>query len=267
MPRFGTRAGGAFLVVFTSIVNPTLAWGQADSEDSAADSGEARKKALELFSQSEAAYQDGRFDEAARLLEQAYGMHKEPVLLYNLARAYEGMGELEKAVTAYRGYIEGSPEARDRGAITRRIETLEKQLADQKKLDAEKQKLAAERARRQDSPEPPPADPDRERTGRGIWPWLTAGAGVALLGSGAVVGVLSQSKRDDADADPSHASARETFRDAESLATTANVLFIVGGLVTVGGVTWILISTPSSAEQAAVGLGVGPGSLRLQGRW
>jgi hypothetical protein len=80
-----------------------------------------------------------------------------------------------------------------------------------------------------------------------------------------VFGLLSQSKRDDADAEPVHASSRDRFREAEALATTANVLFIVGGLMTAGGVAWILIDAPSQAERAALAVGVGPGSVRLRG--
>jgi tetratricopeptide (TPR) repeat protein len=263
MPRLGTRAGGACFVLFFLILSPAAGREQADSPAEAATGRQAREKALELFSQSEEAYQDGRFDEAARLLEQAHALHQEPVLLYNLARAYEGMGELEKAVIAYKGYIEGSPEARDRGAIERRLETLEKQILEQERLDREKQQLEAERQRQQTEPEPAA----ERASGSGIWPWMTAGAGVALVGAGAVLGVLSQSKRDDADADPVHASARDTFREAETFATAANVLFIAGGLLAAGGATWILIDTSGKPEQAALAVGVGPGNLRLEGRW
>jgi tetratricopeptide (TPR) repeat protein len=274
MLRSGTRDAGGIvqllLLLSAFLLTDAALAGPEDDAGSAPTSREARDKALELFRQSEEAYQDGRFDEAARLLEQAYALHREPVLLYNLARAYEGMGELEKAIKAYKAYVEGSPKARDRGAIERRVETLEKQIREQKRLEEEKQRLQTERDQRDRADADADAAPEQPKAappGPGIWPWVTVGAGVAVIGVGAMVGVLAQSKRDDADSDPVHATSRETFRDAESMATTANVLFVVGGLVTAGGVTWIVLSRPSKTEQATLSLGVGPGNVALGGKW
>lgn len=240
----------------------------AGSEDKPASADE-RKEALRLFRDSERAYREGRFDEAARLLERAYELQQEPVLLYNLARAYEGMGELSKAADAYRRFLQLSPDAKDRGAIERRIETLEQQLAERQRLEEEKRRLEEEKKRRARERKPKPVEPRPARSAS-LWPWVTAGVGVAALGTGAVLGVRSQSRRDDADADPEHRSSRETFRQAETLATAANVLFIVGGVVTAGGVTWIVLDTTS--KETATGptrleVGVGLGGARVGGRW
>lgn len=224
---------------------------------------QSRDKALELFRQSEDEYRQGRFEEAARLLEEAHRLHGEPVLLYNLARAYEGMGERDKAVDAYQRFLDGSPDAKDRGAIEKRIETLKKEIEEHRRVERDKQRLEREKR----SPPPPPPPPrEVESASPDPWPWITAGAGIALIGTGAVFGVLSGAKRDDADADPEHRSARQTFRDAEGLATTANVLFIVGGVVAAGGVTWILLSSSEDSKPGAA-LSVGPGSVAVGGRF
>jgi hypothetical protein len=62
-----------------------------------------------------------------------------------------------------------------------------------------------------------------------------------------------------------HRSSRESFRDAENLATTANVLFIVGGVVAAGGVTWIVLSR--GAEPTRAKLRIGPGNVAVGGRF
>src|SRR5262245_34799172 len=69
------------------------------------DAASAKARALELFAHSEQRYQSGDFAESARLLEQAYEIFPEPVLLYNLARAREQAGEIERAIAAYEKYL------------------------------------------------------------------------------------------------------------------------------------------------------------------
>ena len=268
MLRLRTSRAGVLAFV-TCLVLALPAAGQDES-----GGPEARRRALELFRESEVPYREGRFDEAVRLLEEAYALHPEPVLLYNLARAYEGMGDPIKARDAYQRYLDGSPDAKDRGAIERRIQTLDAQIAEQKRLAEEKRRLEEERRRREredrrkkPAREPPSAPAESKAS---IWPWVTAGAGVALVGTGAVFGVLAKSERDDAAEDPVHASATETFDRAETMATTANVLFIVGGMATAGGVTWILLSRSGGETQrqnAALALSIAPSGVALGGKW
>src|SRR5262249_34023367 len=109
-----------------------------------ADPAADKARALELFKTSDAAYKAGEFEKAAELLEQAYALYPEPILLYNRARALDGMGATQKAIDAYEKYLASAPDVTDRGAIERRIATMREKLA----ADAEKdrrQKLAAER--------------------------------------------------------------------------------------------------------------------------
>src|SRR5262249_38752530 len=61
----------------------------------------AEERAFDLFEKSKVAYREGRFAEAADLLAEAYKAKPEPVLLYNLGRACEGLGDLQRAIGAY----------------------------------------------------------------------------------------------------------------------------------------------------------------------
>src|SRR5262245_55119117 len=73
---------------------------QARARDKSASS--QATKARELFKKSEESYRAGRFQEAVDLLTEAYQLDPNPVLLYNLARAYEGLGDTPKAIESYR---------------------------------------------------------------------------------------------------------------------------------------------------------------------
>jgi tetratricopeptide (TPR) repeat protein len=94
-----------------------------------------RGQALQLFEQSDTAYKAGDFEHAADLLRKAYAAYPEPILLYNLGRALEGLGDAKDAIDAYESYLHVAKHVEDRGAIERRIETLKGQLAKQAEAD------------------------------------------------------------------------------------------------------------------------------------
>jgi tetratricopeptide (TPR) repeat protein len=184
---------------------------------------EAETKALALFEQSAKAYDAGRFSEAISLLEQAYALKKEPVLLYNLGRAYEGAGQEAKAADAYEGFLRAQPDAQDRGALEQRVATLRRQVAEKEAL--------AKRAREK----PPP-----ERSAN-VTPWVVTGIGVAGVGTGVVFGLLSRGKHTDAVNDESYEGAQRQQQKAQTFATVANVCLIVGAVVLVGGIVWAVL--------------------------
>lgn len=208
----------------------------------------AEARAEKLFAESAELYREGKFAEAAQRLEEAHAISPEPVLLYNLARAYEGMGETDRALSAYRRYLEADPATRDRRSIETRIATLERQLEERRALE-EKTRAAAE-ARDGGKPAAQPA-----RAPSPV-PWIVAGVGALGVGAGAVLGVMSDGKRDDAEdpaAAPNGQAAAELVGDAETLATGANIAFIAGGAVLVGGVVWGVIDVMGSSGEAQAG--------------
>lgn len=223
---------------------------------------------MQLFTDSAERYREGKFDEAAALLERAYSLHQEPVLLYNLGRAYEGMGDYEKAVEAYEKYVQEAPEAKDRPSIERRLETLKAELQKRKELEEKERRLAEERAKQKQTPSPTP-ERREESWFPGPLPYVVAGAGIASLGAGAFFGLQANSRRSDADAAPSQRKAAETFRDAESAASAANVFFVVGGVLTAAGVTWVVLDTTSKNREkaATLWLTAGVSSARVGGHF
>lgn len=215
---------------------------------------ENRTRALELFEQSADHYKRGEFERAAELLREAYGLYPEPLLLYNLARALESVGDLPGAIENYERYLAEGKDIEDRPAIERRLATLKEQLA------------RTQTPSGGETPTPPvneggttaigPGVTDSQGTSPGstvamsgdetaprprALPWFVAGSGVAIAAAGGVFGYLARGKEDDAHAAPVQQDASRLLDDARRDAQIANVLFIAGGVVFAGGVTWAVI--------------------------
>ena len=225
-----------------------------------AQTSDPRERALELFRESAEHYRAGRFEEAAALLTEAYELRPEPVLLYNLARALEGAGELEGAADAYRRYLAADPDTTDREAVARRLETLDRLLAERAAL--------SEEARRGRDVAPPPQRPIDPL------PWVITGVGGGTLIAAAVTGGLAMSRHTEAEREPVHAVAAQREREAQDLATATNVLAGVGGALSIAGLVWGLIDvatrgagTPprSSSSDGTVRLDVGAGGVSVSG--
>jgi tetratricopeptide (TPR) repeat protein len=228
-------AFAVMLVALTSAAAPARA----------EEPGSVEAQALDLFDKSEASYQKGRFAEAARYLRDAYALRPEPVLLYNLARAYEGMGELEHAAHAYEDFLAAEPNAKDRASIETRVATLHNQIAER---DAAQRRASA----------PPPKKVSPV-------PWIVAGAGAVGIGVGAVLAVSSANRHRDAIADTAQTIAEHDQDAAKSLATAANVAFIAGGVAAAIGVVWGLLDLRAVAASRSASLApwAAPGAVGL----
>jgi tetratricopeptide (TPR) repeat protein len=221
-----------------------------------------RDKALKLFEESNKAYKSGQFEAAADLLRKAYALFPEPLLLYNLGRAQEGLGDPVGAIDSYERYLKDAKQVDDRGAIERRIATLKAQIA--KQQEDERRRIEDEARRRREEEERRKQTDQRPPFSR-YGPWATMGTGVALVGVGAVFGLRASAKHDDAVAAPVQRDAAELQASARTSANIANVLFVVGGLVTAAGVTWKVVQWRSEDEQSGAQLTVAPDGVAISG--
>jgi tetratricopeptide (TPR) repeat protein len=161
-----------------------------------ASAGEAeQKQALELYAKGKEAYKEGRFEDAVKLIDAAYALHPEPVLLYNLARAHEGLGDFPKAIAAYEKYLTTEKQIADRGAIEQKVTSLKRTVEEQARLARERDEAlkAKAGAERPQDPKEPPRDPAKEGDSRGPspWPWTIAALGAGGLVAGGVLGGLA----------------------------------------------------------------------------
>ncbi len=204
----------------------------------------ANGQAIALYRQGTKAYDEGRFQDAADLLTRAYALRAEPILLFNLARAYEGLGAVDKAIDAYKRYLARDPDASDRRSIEQRLATLQKQVDDRQALERQRdeERARVEQARREAELARRATEREEERRRRpSAVPWIVAGVGVAGLGAGVVLGALSHGRYVDARDDTFRAPASADYSGAQTLATGANVAFVAGGVFAAAGLFWGLV--------------------------
>ncbi|RLB44593.1 MAG: hypothetical protein DRJ42_31400 [Deltaproteobacteria bacterium] len=229
---------------------------------------DGQERAVELAQQALEHYHAGEPEEAIPLLLEARELYPEPLLLYNLARAYEATGETEAALAAYEQYVEERPDAPDRAAMESHIDSLREQLRERERLAQEHE----EERRRREAAEARA----EEESGAGPWPWVLIGTGGAALGAGVVFGLLAQSERDNAASDPVHETTVAGAERADTFAIVANVLFVAGGVLAATGLVWVIVEGASGGGgddedgadgDAALAVAPTPTGVLLRGAW
>jgi tetratricopeptide (TPR) repeat protein len=214
-------------------------------------SADDRTDPVDLFEEGAQAFKEGDLELAIEKFRAAYELEPNPILLYNMARAHEGLDEPEAAVRLYRRYLEDDPETSDRGAVQARIEALDKEIARRRELEARRKA-------------PPPAPPEEPSA----IPWVIAGIGGAGVIVGSVLGGLSLAKESEANDAPVANDAAALADEARGFATGAGVSWIVGGALLVAGTVWGVVDLTSLEEGADVALRIELGPrLGLAGRF
>jgi len=227
------------------------------------DSG-ARERALDLTDLGEKAYRDGRFAEAAQLLQQAYDLYPSAVLLYNMARVEESAGHDRKAADLYERYLDADPSAASRPTIEKRVATLRAREREREEAKRERDvalsraALAEQRAR----------DESSASQTAGALPWIACGVGVAGVAAGVVLGVMARSEESAAADEPSSTGALDRFHSAQTFATAANVALIAGSVVTAGGIVWLVVQSATAKKTSGgkprLQLGLSPGGVTVR---
>jgi tetratricopeptide (TPR) repeat protein len=164
--------------------------------------------AKELFAKGDAAYAEGRYEEALAAFQEAYSLSGRPQLLFNVSNALERLGRYAEAVDALEKYL-ASGKARDRDVVQKRLANLKKRVEDQKKeqdrlaKEEEERRAKENEERKKAEAEQPgrtvvttPAQPAHESPSKAL-PIVLLGTGAAALAAGGVFGVLTLSARSD----------------------------------------------------------------------
>ena len=89
----------------------------------------AKAHARVLFEKAANAYRDGRFYEAVDTFLETNRLYPDPKLSFNVAKAFEGLGNQSAALRYYREYLRRSPEPSDKKEVAAHIEQLELSLS------------------------------------------------------------------------------------------------------------------------------------------
>jgi tetratricopeptide (TPR) repeat protein len=90
---------------------------------------EAKDRARELFLQGVAAYRAGKYYEAVEIFLQTQRIYPDTQLCFNVARAYENLGNVGAALRYYRDYLRQADRPSDGDEVRERVRRLSQQLA------------------------------------------------------------------------------------------------------------------------------------------
>ncbi len=201
----------------------------------AADEPPSPEVAKLRFEQGKSAYREGRYAEAIRAFSDADALAPRAALAFDIARAYERLGEPSRAIDSYREYLRRAPDAPNADLVRARMAALDSSVSEPAPAVQTGQPLVAGSA--------PPAAPLAngantdvpERPSFAPWSWLALGTGGAfLVGAG-----ISEFSRRGAESDARSASTQlayvDDYRRMRDAQAVARVLFGVGGALVVTG--------------------------------
>jgi tetratricopeptide (TPR) repeat protein len=235
----------------------------------------ANARAKELFQEGSELYALGDYEAAVKLFEESYELSQQPLLLYNLSRTYENLGQFAKAAKLLRDYLpHADPTERKTlqiraRALEQRAEGVRQQEARReleeksRQLDVARELAEAERIKLRTQSEPavvetappvptPAAVAPRMVEARSAWPGVVLLAVGALGLSGAAwAGVLARRADADTGCDPVCTAADEPLlARRDRYARTATISVVVGGASFAAGLLYLL--WPSAPVEAAL---------------
>ena len=210
----------------------------------------AESQAVGLFRASEVDYREGRFQAAVDKLVTARGLVNNPVLTYNLARAYEGLGDLAHAADEYERYLSESGNVTDSGSIRTRVAGMRRSLGNQR--DSEERRRAAEATAQRAEAEKREAQTENTRLAREaratggpgsvgrIAAWSVLAAGLATsVGGATCAGLARQQHELSTSPTRSQVAAEEADHTSRRYALATNIALPVGAAIAVAGAVWV----------------------------
>jgi tetratricopeptide (TPR) repeat protein len=231
--------GLSFALPTRSEAQPAAKPGDSSTpSDSASKAPDARAsaKAEQLYLVGAALYRARKYRLAIDKFEAAYKTYPEANLLYNMARCYEALGRLEKALALYSRFAKEPHAAKGAKAkAEKRIKMLSSVLASahaaQEKPDPDKPTRIEPKKKKVVIAPPPPPKPRRPSKALRVSKWVVGALGLALAGGGAAAFVLGHNdhqKIDDAKKKAGNDVAPMTLAEARSLRDDGNSKKVIG---------------------------------------
>jgi len=269
-PMNRTLSSLSVVVAFTLGVSSTPALALAKPPPPPTNpSDEDMQRSTELFDNGKGLYLDGSYDAAIAAFEQAYALSGDPLLLYNIALAYDRAGDYDKAIE-YLEYYRAFAPAEESAEIAEKVESLHRRKiraqAEEPENDSSEDGTTAAGGEPDEGPsdsgntdEPTPrskqAD-DRPAVFTPLAIGLAAGAIVAG-GTGLGLGLASRSRNSDAESmcttDPvlCPSEAESDVDSSRRLALGADIMFGLAGAAAVGAIVVIAINASKRKKATA----------------
>ena len=112
----------------SSAAAPAAPVGPALKSEPEGPEAEGKVRAQAIFGQGVAAYKEGRYFDAIELFLETNRIYPDSKLYFNIARAFEGLGNSAGALRYYREYLRRTPSATDRADVEASVRQLETAL-------------------------------------------------------------------------------------------------------------------------------------------
>jgi hypothetical protein len=255
-----------------------MAWGLVATPGSAAEARAGAPSATtptnvaQLNEEGASLYAARDYRRAIEKFIQAYAVDSDPNLLFNIARCYEELGEVDAAIEKYEAFLK-TP-----GADTRGRQRARESL--QVLRESGGKPIGTSAAAGTSSAAPPSAEVGTETTkGHGNWPWVALGGSVVFAAVGTtfyVLGISDHNQVTDAEGygDPGAVSDM-TRSEAEELVSSGDTKKLVGG-ISLGlagalAATYVVLlvtgDDPGPSEQPSLAFDLSPhgSTVMLQG--
>lgn len=226
-------------------------------------------------------YNLGEFDPAVEEFKKAYELSNAPGLLFNIAQVYRAKEDFKQALYFYRTFLRLQPDAPNRADVEARVADLERMMAEKQKLQEAPPKetmTPTGEVKAEAKPEPMQSTPQPlQRTDTGepgggktleVAGLITAGVGVALLGTGIAFGLSASSAQDDVNKAvqsgmPWTPELQQKYDDGQSSATKATAFMIIGGAAVAGGGLLYYLGWRKNNSDTQVSLAPLPGGTAM----
>ncbi len=229
------------------------------------DTHEPPPEAIQFFESGRAHYEAGRYQEASVDLERALQLDpSSTTLIFNLARIYELLGDLDKAVAYGERYLELLPEDM--------VEERERAESTLRRVRGAQEWLALRQA--EEPPELRQLTPTvivRERGVADMPFWATLAAGAGLLAVGGALGGVAWAKQNQAAdiilRDEADRNEQASVMDrADRLALSADLLMAAGLATEIGALLLYLLRVRTferEVEDTSARIRIGPDAASL----
>ena len=215
------------------------------------------ERAKELYVNGQQLYGEGSYEAAILAFKEGYQLSKKPEFLYNIANAYERMGEFGQArdyLDQFRAYASNDQQE----ALARKIASLDKRQREKEANAQQQQDQAAHEAAARERRRQELADQEKKDKVWGPEAWALSTVTLIGLGLGIGFGVRATNQRDRAlescTEDPAmrvcSTEAEAAISAQKQSAIVADVGFVVGAAAGVALITVLAIKATRKKQRA-----------------
>lgn len=204
----------SFLALLTTSSSALAQNADAPEGSPEAAEGSRDEEARLHFQIGERALTDGRYEEALTHFSRSHELSGRPELLFNIGVANDRLRNDQEALNAYRAFLEALPDAPNRNDAERRIEILERSVAEAEsgqaesgQVDVRPESVAAAGGQASESNRPADSVNEEDSGIASKW-WFWTIIAVVVVGAGVGVGLAATQERSIEPVGPIHETLR-----------------------------------------------------------